>query len=347
MIKIEDIGLRIIVSLILLAGLLILPTPAFSQQDTHLQNLIINGNFADGFQEFGVGYGWGAFSNGQAAVGWNADTWDKVIPTGQTSAQMIEIKDALERDRYAGIYQTVPVVPGQQYKLTIKGLIRSTEGDIGISDYGYRLQYGVDQNGDTAWELIDNEAWHELIWNEQPLFDPPDGTYRFDTYEATITAKSDQLTLFIRGWKKWINSGSGIFDIQEVSLVGPAPEGFAAPAVQAATVETSDQQSAAEFTAPGTTDQMATGNEEIAPMPEPDQVVPEADQPVKLLEAPGNLPPETETQLPVSGQGRDNTLNYVIIFSLALLLILFSGAITATIRRRKLTENTEGPSQGE
>jgi len=146
----KDIGPRFLFSLVLIIGLLYIPSPVFSQQSPELQNLIVNGSFEEGFQDFGVGYGWGAFSNGQAIVGWSSDTWDKVIPAGQRNAQMIEIKDAQVLNRYAGIYQTVTVVPGAQYKLTVKGLIRSTEGDIAISDYGYRLQVGVDQNGGTA-----------------------------------------------------------------------------------------------------------------------------------------------------------------------------------------------------
>jgi hypothetical protein len=121
---------------------------------------------------------------------------------GRRSCLLIEIRNAAERDRYAGIYQTVAVVPGQSYKLTIKGLVRSLEGSITASDYGYRLQYGVDYEGGTAWELVPDQNWQEIPWDEQPLNDPVNGTYRFDTFETTLTARSDKLTLFIRAWKK-------------------------------------------------------------------------------------------------------------------------------------------------
>jgi len=132
-------------------GLAATSTPALSQQSENQQNLIVNGGFEEGFQgEFGVGYGWGAFSNGNAAIGWNADSWAPVVIAG-SHAQLIEVKNAADADRYAGIYQTVAVVPGQQYKLTIKGLIRSEEGDVQKSNYGYRLQYGLDDAGGTAW----------------------------------------------------------------------------------------------------------------------------------------------------------------------------------------------------
>ncbi|MBN1991491.1 MAG: hypothetical protein JW953_02225 [Anaerolineae bacterium] len=333
MFKANDLGLRMMVSLALIAALLYLPVPAYSQQNSNIQNLIANGNFQEGFQDFGVGYGWGAFSNGQALVGWNVDTWEKVVPSGQTSAQMIEIKNAQERDRYAGIYQTVPVVAGQQYKLTIKGLIRSTEGDVQISDYGYRLQYGLDYNGGTAWELVAGENWHELPWNEQPLYDPAGGAYRFDTFEATVTAKSDQLTLYLRGWKKWINNGSGIYNIQEVSLVGPAPAGFESSMGQVASVSEAAPPAAEQFIASAAPGQVS----ENPASGQPDSQTLPPDNP-PAVEAPANEPPQTTAPLPVSGQGQDDSINYVVISSIVLLLVLFVGAITATIRRRKLTD---------
>jgi hypothetical protein len=226
MAKIDSLWLRAGFSIILIAGLLNMPVPAFSQEDPNIQNLITNGGFEEGFpEEFGAGYGWGAFSNGNATVGWQSDTWDKVVVAGQ-NAQLIEIKNATERNRYAGIYQTVSVVPGQQYKLTIKGLIRSEEGEIELSDYGYRVQYAIDYDGNTAWELIPDNEWVEIPWDEQAINDTADSAYRFDTFEATVTAKNDRLSLFIRGWKKWVNDGSGLFNFDEITLVGPVPENF-------------------------------------------------------------------------------------------------------------------------
>ena len=367
----NDINTRILFSLVLIIGLLYIPSPVFSQQSPELQDLIVNGNFDEGFQDFGVGYGWGAFSNGQAVVGWSTDTWDKVVPTGQTSAQMIEIKDAQEINRYAGIYQTITVVPGAQYKLTLKGLIRSTEGDIAVSDYGYRLQVGVDQNGGTAWELVPDKDWRELTWDEQALFDPDGGLYRFDTHESTITAQGKQLTLFIRGWKKWINNGSGIFDIQEVSLVGPAPAGAETPLVQPAAVEAPavapmletpaeemNVEDAPAETVENTASEFAGSSDEVVSEDAAESVaaadetmsteVVEA-QPETQAAAPANgqmmLEPPVSTQpqasvapLPESGQGENDSIKYIIISGIALLLILIVSAVTATARRRRQPE---------
>lgn len=317
-------SLSLLLSLALAVAVLALwPASAFSQQpDSTGENLVINGSFEQGFQEqFGVAYGWGGFSNGSAVVGWNSETWPKAVAAGQY-AQFIEIKEAKERDRYAGIYQTIRVVPGQQYKLTIKGLIRSEEGDVSLSDYGYRLQYAIDGEGGTAWELVDPDGWQEIQWDEQPLYASDDTIYRLDTFETTITASSDTLTLFIRGCKKWINNGSGIFNLDEISLVGPAPAEFQAPAAQPVASGSSAR--------PGPEDEMTGGP--VAAEDGAATVTAESILQSRLA------PQETESALPVSGQGRDDSINYVLIAGMLLLAALFGNAIVATRRRRNPVE---------
>ena len=333
------------------------PGPAYSQQGASgIQNLIVNGGFEGGFQEdFGIGYGWGGFSNGNAAVGWGVDDWDPVVVGGQY-AQRLEISDAIEHDRYAGIYQTISVIPGEQYKLTIKGLIRSSEGDISISDYGYRLQYAVDYKGGVAWELVEGSEWKELPWDEQPMSEPAEGTYRQDSFETTITATSDRLTLFIRGWKKWLNNGSGVFDLDEISFVGPAPEGFQAPVAQEISVGNTEPQVQADEFAVAAPD---------APQSEPETDAVVAESPLQeetsVSEAPAEssestrveVAPRAETRvesdsstapspetapLPVSGLGDDDSINYVAIVGGALILVLFIAATLAATRRRNLVE---------
>jgi len=356
--------LRIILSLILLVGIIYLPKPVFSQgDDSNIQNLIVNGGFEGGFQQdFGVGYGWGGFSNGNAVVGWNFDDWDAVVAEG-AYAQRIEITDALDLNRYAGIYQTVNVVPGEQYKLTINGLIRSEEGDVSLSDYGYRMQYAVDYDGGIAWELVPESEWKELPWDEQPLSTSADSQYQYGTYETTITARGDQLTLFVRGWKKWLNNGSGIFDLDEISIVGPAPQGFQAPVFQAvsvagATEQPVEESKGADFSAPeSASDTGITAEQiEVQPQAQTEAVTQEGATPTELetsaqikqtteivAQAPANALPQTsvsteDAQLPVSGQGSDNSLNYVIIIGAVLLFILFAGAVLAAVRQRSLVE---------
>jgi hypothetical protein len=332
--------LKVILTGIVVAGLwlTVASTPALSQQSENQQNLIVNGGFEEGFQgEFGVGYGWGAFSNGNAAIGWNADSWAPVVIAG-SYAQLIEIKNAADRDRYAGIYQTVAVVPGQQYKLTIKGLIRSEEGDVQKSNYGYRLQYGLDDAGGTAWELVNEKNWQEIQWDEQPLSDPPNGTYRFDTFETTITAKGNKLTLFIRAWKKWINNGVGLYDLDEISLVGPAPEGVQAAAGQAAAVGDTNQPTGGELVASEPSLQVSEHDADVAPeAAQPEATATTQPQPQAAPEA-TPVPQPTTGQLPVSGADKEGSINFVEIMAVVLVLVLLTGAITTTVWQRRPVE---------
>jgi hypothetical protein len=320
-------NLNIVLSALLLVGmsLIITALPAFSQKSTpNQQDLMVNGGFEQGFQDnVGVGYGWGAFSNGNAIVGWSADSWEMVVANGQ-HAQLIELKSAVEQDRYAGIYQTVAVVPGAPYKLTIKGLIRSTEGDIKVSDYGYRLQYGLDYSGGTAWELTPEQNWQELPWDEQPLTNPSNGAYRIDTFEVTVTPKSDQLTLFIRAWKKWLNEGTGLYNLDEISLVGPAPENFQATQGQVAAVGNSSPEGEIELISPAL--QNSEHDADLVPAEAPTAAAPPT-------AAPAVPQSESSQQLPVSGRGDDGSINMVVILGVIVLLALLTGAIT-TVRRR-------------
>lgn len=334
MVKFDSIGLRLVFSLMLILFLFNMPAPVFSQDNVESQNVILNGSFEEGFEpEFGVGFGWGGFSNGNAVVGWNSESWEQVVVAGE-SAQMIEIANSMELDRYAGIYQTVVVVPGEQYRLTINGIIRSDEGDIELSDYGYRMQYAIDQRGGSSWELLPDEAWVELPWDEQPLYDPPNGVYRVDSYETTITAESNTLTLFIRGWKKWINQGSGLFDLDEISLVGPAPANVELPQAQAAVVGNPVAAGADESSAETALDDSAGEALVQAEAPQTESSAELA----TVVEPENALPQGQSSQLPVSGQGQDESVYYIILSSAALLLVLFIGAVTATMRQQSPVE---------
>jgi hypothetical protein len=181
----------------------------------------VNGGFEEGFVEGqGMGTGWGRFQNGNVHAGWYDDTWFKVVYEGE-HAQLLELKDAQEPNRYAGIFQTVSVVPNAEYELTLHGLVRSDEGSPDVSSHGYRMQYAIDYQGGINWEGEGIE-WIDLNWDDQPREDlKGDNEYRMEEYKTKITAQADTLTLFIRGWKKWPDPREGNYDIDGVSLVGP------------------------------------------------------------------------------------------------------------------------------
>ena len=196
-------------TLIATLGLPSAAAPAVSQAE-----ILINGSFEDGF-EGGIGAGWHAFNNGDAEFEWAAETWSALIWDGN-HAQHMEIWDAGVSDRYVGIYQTVSTVPGASYELAMHGVLRSNEGSVQASSYGYRLQWGVDYNGGSDWQAV-NE-WTDVGWDEQPL---DAASYTLGSYIATLKATSASTTLFIRGWKKWPTRGSYVkFTVDDVSLMG-------------------------------------------------------------------------------------------------------------------------------
>jgi len=176
--------------------------------------VLTNGSFEDGFEN-GIGVGWHAFNNSDAEFGWADETWSALVWDGG-HAQHMEIWDAGVFDRYVGIYQTVSTVSGASYELTMHGVIRSNEGNVQASSYGYRLQWGVDYNGGSDWQAVD--GWTDVGWDEQPL---DAESYTLGSYTTTLKATSASTTLFIRGWKKWPTRGSYVkFTVDGVSLRG-------------------------------------------------------------------------------------------------------------------------------
>lgn len=193
------------------------------------QNLIKNGSFEEGFVEgLGVANDWGYFHSGNAEASFYDDSWELVVADGE-HAQLIELTNATSTDSYAGIYQNVDVTPDQSYKLTFKGLVRSQEGSIEASNYGYRMQYAVDLTGNEDWQEVVH--WVELPWDEQPREGPESGAgFVIHSEEKTFTATGDSVTVFLRAWKKWAGSGEGNYDIDAIRLVAMEGEEAEEPA---------------------------------------------------------------------------------------------------------------------
>ena len=193
------------------------------------QNLIQNGSFEEGFVEgLGVANDWGYFHSSNVDPGFYDDSWELVVADGE-HAQLIELINATTTDTYAGIYQTANVSPDQSYKLSFKGLVRSDEGSIEASNYGYRMQYAIDLSGNEDWQEVTD--WVELPWDEQPREGPASGAgFVMHSAEETFTATGDSVTIFFRAWKKWAGSGEGNYDIDAVRLVAIEDEETEEPA---------------------------------------------------------------------------------------------------------------------
>ncbi len=165
-----------------------------------------NGDFEGGFSPRAkgmVGTGWGWFDNGgEATYGFYDETWTPVIYDGEHS-QLIEIntfcRGGSDSDRYAGIYQMVDgLTPGATYKLSLYGMLRVLSDDGDRTGYNYRVQWGYDPHGGTDWSAVDN--WVEIPWDTVYTRLEPGA---MSDYTASFEAPSNQITIFIRAWKKW------------------------------------------------------------------------------------------------------------------------------------------------
>jgi len=208
------------------------PTPASTVAPTAtvsltigIRNVLRNGGFEEGFQDNQLAKFWNGFDNGQAAFSYHIDDWPLVVIEGKFS-QMMEIKNAVQPDRFLGIYQTARVIPGKAYTFTMRGLVRTNTGNIQETSFGYRMQAGFDLKGGQDWQAVQN--WVELPWDEQLRLQ---NSFRLETYTTTLTANSDKLTVFIRAWKKWGDAGEGDYNVDDVSLVGPALGAPSAPPI--------------------------------------------------------------------------------------------------------------------
>ena len=188
----------------LLVAVVVLPSVAGSGD-----NLVANGDFEGGFGVDGVANSWHKFDNGGVmTASFHDDTWLPVISDGAHS-QLIEINTvcfgASDPDRYAGIYQKLPVKAGTTYELCLHGMLRSLWGDPDPMSWGYTAQIGIDQAGGTDWSALAPEDWTDIPWdNVYPRTEPAD---EMDSYCMNVKAESSSLTLFIRLWKKWPTAG--------------------------------------------------------------------------------------------------------------------------------------------
>lgn len=186
--------------------------------------LLRNGSFEQGFATVPgcgmVGIYWGCFQNGGTAeYGFFDDQWKPVVFDGQHS-QLIEINTKQiggDPDRYAGIYQTVDVIPGATYRFTIRGMIRADDQDG--DPWRYRVQVAFDHSGGSNWAAVGE--WIELPWDNYYPRTAPGG---FSEYTTTVIARGSRMTVFVRVWKKWGDWYREVdVNVDAISLMGPVP----------------------------------------------------------------------------------------------------------------------------
>jgi LysM repeat protein len=188
-------------------------------------DVLANGGFEQGFSSQAscgmVGGGWQCFTNGGLAnYGFYDDQWERTVAAGKHS-QLIEIntKGIMlgDPDRYAGIYQTVPVLYGSTYLFNLSGMIRTTlmDGD----PWRYRVQVGWTYGPSASWQGVTN--WTDVGWDTYYERTNPGA---FSSYSTNIRADSDYVTVYIRAWKKWGVGNEEIdINLDAISLLGPSP----------------------------------------------------------------------------------------------------------------------------
>lgn len=214
-------------------------------------DLVYNGNFESGFNPVSVGHvgsSWGYFTNGGAAnYGFYDDQWTPVVADGKHS-QLIEINTKgvfpADTDRYAGIYQYITGLhPGVTYEFRMKGMLRGAGNED--DPYRFAAQVGHASGYQSDWTKVTN--WTEMNLGPIGVRTEPGAMAE---YTMKFTATSSDLTLFIRGWKKWaITNVEMDFNIDSVSLRGCLLYGTGGPVVEpyVATVQSMDVGYAADY----------------------------------------------------------------------------------------------------
>jgi len=224
-------------AIILCLLIIVLGTFSFDPQlqaQTLYVNLIVNGGFEGGFvRQPGcgdVGQGWQCFTNGgRATYGFYDEQWPPVVPEGAHD-QLIEINNKniipADNDRYAGIQQTLRVAKNANYTLSLQGMIRSNHPGPGDEPGRYRVQVGWTFGMTTTWSAVTN--WVDVGWNNYYERLSPG---RFSRFRTQIPTTDEQMTIFVRVWKKWGLAGEEInINLDNISLVGlPPPPPTPAP----------------------------------------------------------------------------------------------------------------------
>jgi len=193
---------------------------------------ISNGSFEEGFGYDGVALGWKAFNNGGRALYGYQDDTDHLLVFDGTHSQLVEINtlhnNVTDPERISGIYQTVSVVAGTPYSLTMRGMIRIMEYDLDKDNWSYVVQWGMDPNGGGDWTRV--KEWHTLPWQKTYLQTKPGAFLDFAT---SFNAPSDKITLFFIARKKFAVPNRLLdVNLDGISLTGMRPPDTGAPKLQ-------------------------------------------------------------------------------------------------------------------
>ena len=235
-VRVAKVGMRRGVSLVVVVAIVAsLVTGALWPAETQasLTNVLYNGGFEQGFSNQAgcgaVGSGWQCFTNGGAAnYGFYDDQWERVVSEGSHS-QLLEVNTkgimVGDADRYAGIYQTVPVVSWADYSLSLKGIIRTTS--LAGDPWRYRVQVGWSFGAYPDWTQVTN--WQDVGWDKYyPRTEPGN----FSSFLTKFRAEAEYMTVYVRVWKKWgVPNEELDVNFDAIALVGPSGQWHGQPPV--------------------------------------------------------------------------------------------------------------------
>ncbi|MGC8838182.1 MAG: hypothetical protein ACP5UM_07170 [Anaerolineae bacterium] len=177
-----------------------------------------NGDFAAGYGPDGLPVGWGRFHQGKgASARWTADFFP--LDPGQTPGRPLLILSLLGRQGgmeppRLGLRQTVQVVPGQAYRLSLQGTLRCAADGPLPSGCGYFPQWALVAGGESRPPR--EEAWHTV-----PLIPTGPGTWRVE-HAQTLIPREPLVTLFVAlaQVESPVAEWAGLA-LERISLVGP------------------------------------------------------------------------------------------------------------------------------
>ena len=192
-------------------------------------NVITNGGFELPWEDReGVAPLWEPYTNGQAHIGWYEEIWPEAVYNGER-AQLMEIFEVEPsvQSRVIAIHQTVDVALNSVYDLELFAIMRSQVQPGDRNNGEFEMHWGVDYSGEGNYDNV--EEWVLMPLEEQFRLGstgqyPDDVPLFYEQITGTVeTRDSPQITLFIRGLKKFATGAEVNFDVDDVSLVGPPP----------------------------------------------------------------------------------------------------------------------------
>jgi hypothetical protein len=170
-------------------------------------NLLRNGGFEQGFQSNGVARSWTAFDDGGGAkFSYSSDAWAPVVSEGKYSQLLridtIDIAGPAQINRISGIYQTVRLLPGYIYEMSVDAMMRERTEQPREDPYRKMVGWGYSRNGGTDLAAASFGEWLPLR-DIYPMFQPG----KMQSCRTRFEAPSRDVTIWLYAIKKWATLG--------------------------------------------------------------------------------------------------------------------------------------------